>query len=199
MDHDTRLKLYSTRNSIAPSQSITSNSQSLFSLVAFAENQSWKTGILQRCIDFLVTNEFRQNASVYAIIDEQYQRLLRFKLETEVKGIPNCTCPGLVMVIRRIIELLGLRHSRDTSVFSNIPESIYEHIDMLKNLSMILTCKGSIIYKLSEVLSLWCGTRVIKCEDGYRIEVDEDVTVVLAYMQPFLERPAKLAILEEPM
>ena len=201
LDHDSRIKLYSERHNITPKETVTSDSPSLFSLVAFANKQSWKTGILQRCLDCLVFSKYRKNAEVYSIIDEEYRRLMRFKLETEIIGIPNYPNAGLIIMIRSILELLGLRNSRDTSIFRDIPESVGAIVTTIRHLSMItiLTDKGSLKDTLSEILFLWSGSKVINVENGYKLEIDPNVTKALSYMQPFLQRPKTLTILETHM
>jgi hypothetical protein len=201
LDRSGRLELYTKFHSITPSETITSTSMSLFSLVAFAEKQSWKTGILQRCIDRLVLPAFRNNSNVYAVIDEEYRRIMRFKIETESHESPTGSDSLLVIMIRRIINLLGLQHSRDTQIFTTIPDSIKQHLKFIRNPTMIPVLKESPSIKdtLSEILFLWCGSRIVDCDGGYKLQIDSNVTEGLSYMQQLLPRPKILSILETQM
>lgn len=201
LDRDSRLELYARYHSVTPDETLTSTSKSLFSLVAFAEKQSWKTGVLQRCIDCLVSPPYRQQPKVYAVIDEQYRRLMRFKHETENNQLPNGDDSTLIMIIRRIVESLGLKHSRDTTIFHNIPDIIQDCIQSIKESTLIPILKQdeSIKNILSEIFFLWCGSEIVDCEGGYKLEINSDLTEGLNYMQPLLERPDILYILEAPM
>lgn len=201
LNHDDRIKLYTTKYSITPDNTITSNSISLFSLVAFSDTQSWKTGILQRCFDSLVLPKFRNNPSVYSLCDEQYRKIMRFKYETETEtmGTPSIVNGILISFIRRITEMIELKHSRDTTIFFEIPNEIDPYLKFFEKDIPPHLLKESLQDRLSNVLSLWVGSTVMKCENGYRLELDCDVTEALGYMAPLLIKPKQLAILETPM
>lgn len=194
-----RLELYSTRHSITPENGITSDSPSLFSLVAFADQKKWKSGILQECIDRLVDPRYRNNPQVYSVIDEQYRRLLRFKIETENVFIENNDIKIRVLFIQRLISLLGLKNSHDTTIFPTIPESVGNVVRGLLNLISTCETSESLVQQLSNILTKWSGAAVRKVEGGYQLHIDETVAEGLTYMQPWLPRPKILAILETPM
>jgi len=204
LTRDQRIKLYNTKYSITPEKEITSNSNSLFSLVPLSQQLEWKSGILQRCIDRLVKLEFRGNSHVYALIDEEYRRLVRFKLETESSGKDFLNTRIFVLFIQRLISDLGLKNSRDTTPFIITP-------DKSSNIEKILKClnglfpeslfTGSITEQISNVLLLWCGSKLIKMDDEekYQLQLDENITEGLNYLQPWLPKPKVLDIIETPM
>ena len=194
-----RLELYSTRYSITPDNGITSTSHSLFSLVAFSDQQKWKTGILQECIDRLVKLEYRRNPRVYSVIDEQYRRLLRFKIETEATSIENDDIRIRTLFIRRLISLLGLKNSHDTTTFTTIPDAVTDVLHSLIKLFPTLCSDDTLINRLSHILTKWSGAAVVQFDRGYRLHVDATVTEGLTYMQPLLLRPSTLIILDAPM
>lgn len=199
LKHSDRLELYSKRYSITPEETITSTSKSLLSLVAFAEKQDWKTGILQRCVDALVLPEHRNNPEVYSVIDEEYRRLLRFKYETEYEGTPDITNGVLVSFVRRVISLFGLKHSHDTTLFAEIPDSIDSYLEEFKKTIPFYKIEGSRKDRISSILTLWTGAAIVDCEGCYKLEIEPNVSQALRYMAPLLKRPTTLAILETPM
>lgn len=192
LNKEDKLELYQTRHSITIEETCTSNSSSLFSLVAFSEKQTWKTGMLQRCIDCLVLPQYRRKPEVYFLLDEYYRKIMRFKLETEATNIVSSV---VAKYVREMMKLLGLQHSRDTTIFSTIPEGINIHLDNFKQIPSSETEND----RLSNFLSKWVGSKVVKCEGGYRLELDPNVTEALSYMTPLLIKPKTLAILETPM
>ena len=206
-----RLKLYSTRHSITPENTVTSDSHSLLSLVAFSDEKKWKTGILQECIDRLVKPEHRGNPVVYSAIDEQYRRILRFKVETEALDPEITGIKSEVLFIRRVLSSLGLKNSHDTTVFSTIPQSLALVLDSLDKLEPsshgvwpddldgLPSDSPSCLRQLSDLLTKWSGARVVEVDGGYQLRVDETVSEGLSYMQPWLQRPNTLTILEAPM
>lgn len=194
-----RLQLYSIRHSVTPAESVTSSSPSLFSLVAFAEAQNWKTGILQRCIDSLVLPQYRNNAEVYSIIDEEYRKLMRFKYETEFNGIPPIINGVLISFIQRVVLSLGLKNSHDTTFFATIPDSIESYLKYLKKTIPFYQIEGSLKDRLSSVFTLWSGSKIVDCEGGYKLEVDPNIIQGLNYLAPLLQRPTFLSILDTPM
>lgn len=197
--HSDRLELYSKRHSITPKETIISSSKSLFSLVAFAEKQDWKTGILQRCIDALVLPEYRNNPEVYSLIDEEYRRLLRFKYETEYEGTPDIINGVLVLFVRRLISLLGLKHSHDTTPFNDIPDSIDCYLEYFSKTIPFYKIQESRKDQISSILTLWTGATIVDCEGCYKLEIEHNVCKALRYMAPLLKRPTTLKILETPM
>jgi hypothetical protein len=199
LNRDHRCKLYATQHSITPTETVTATSNSLFSLVALAETQIWKTGILQRCIDCLVFLENRGRGEVYAVIDEEYRRLLRFKYETEYKGPLDTEDEIIIELVRKIIRCLGLKNSHDSTFFSEIPDEIDRYLIILSTRFPILSQTGSIKDRLTSLLSLWSGANIKECEGGYTLEVESNVLEALNYMQPLLEHPDILEILETPM
>lgn len=200
LKHSDRVDLYSTRHSITPEETVTSTSKSLFSLVAFSEKQNWKTGILQRCIDALVLPQYKSNAEVYSVIDEEYRKLLRFKYEIEYEGTPDIPNGVLVSFIRRVVSILGLQHSHDTTTFHEIPDSIDSYLDFFKKTIPFYKMEGSRKDRLSNILTLWSGAKIIEITDGgYKLEIEQNVLQGLSYMAPLLQRPKTLTILETPM
>jgi hypothetical protein len=199
LSREDRLSIYSTKHSITPDDSITSTSKSLFSLLAFGEKQSWKTGLLQRCINCLVYPKFFNNPQVQSVIDEEYRRIMRFKYETETTGIPPIQDGVLVDFIRRITSLLELKHSRDTTVFSSIPSSISQYLDFFVRVIPSFNKYDSLQEGLSLVLSIWSGSQVVKCDNCYKLELNATVTEALSYMIPLPVKPEKLALLDTPM
>lgn len=198
LDKD-RLKLYSTKHSISPTEIIRSESPSLFSILAFSsQQQKWKTGILQRCIDCLVKPEYRGQAEVYTTVDKVYRHLLRFKLETEGSQVSH-----LCDLIRQIIRSLGLKHSHDTTLFAAISEETFKLMEMAIELipTFVPQARGplSSTGRLSLLLNRWSGASLIMHRDQYCIQVDPDVERGLVYMDTFLPEPESLVILDTPM
>lgn len=191
-----RIKLYSKQYSITPSETITSNSNSLMSLISFAEKLEWKTGILQRCFDRLVYHSYRKNLEMYAYLDEYYRKVMRFKYETEYIGIPDIKDGILVEIIRKITSILGIQNTRDNTLFK-ITDDVNKYIELLrKNIELP---NGNTKNIISYILDMWCGSKLIENNDTYRIEPDNNITKVLLYMQSLLTRPKILEILETPM
>lgn len=183
-----RLKLYGTKHSITPELETTCESKSLFSLVALAESQKWKTGILQECIDRLVKLEFRHNPLVYSIIDEQYRRILRFKLETE--AIDICDQERIfVLFVRRLMSELGLQNTHDSTIFTTISPMAEKVLISLIKLLPAFPRGGSAKEKLSKFLTSWSGSKIIDVDEGFKIQVENDVIEGLKYMQTWFSRP----------
>lgn len=199
LDYDKRIELYDKRQSITCDKFLTANSKSLFVLLDFSKQQNWKTGILQECIDRLVKIEFRRNAHVYALIDEVFRQIIRFKIETEDFILKNEEIRSRVILIRKLLSTLGLKHSRDTSVFTVIPETI--DLIVVRLIELLPTCnsQGNRIEQLSFILKKWSGSSIIKIESGLQLKLDEKVTECLSYTQEWLQQPHKLQILDTPM
>lgn len=225
-----RLDLYNQRHTITPNDTITSVSDSLFSLVSFADHQSWKTGILQRCIDHLVNPKYRSrivepdqaplqepttdrsigetaillrlcDPKVYSVIDEEYRRIMRYKLETEKENLDDIRKDEVlhIIFIRRIISLLGLKSSHDTTPFPAIPIAVFDLLNNLITRIPSYTKKCSDREQLSDILTLWSGASVKEVENGFQLQLNSTVTEGLTYMQPWLPMPQSLVILETPM
>jgi hypothetical protein len=198
LNRSTRLELYSKRHEIAPQETITSTSKSLFSIVAFSEKSTWKTGILQRCVDCLVVSDAQRNAQVYSVIDEEYRRIMRFKYETE-HADPKIIPDGiLISVMKRMLSILGLKNSHDSTVFSEIPESIDTYLNYFMKACPSYKKEGSLKECLSKILTLWSGAKIVDYEGGYQLEVESSIIEGLGYMAPLLSRPVILEILETP-
>lgn len=198
LNHKDRLELYQKSHSITPSSTISCDSNSLFSLLSFAEHQSWKTGILQKCIDCIVKIEYRNNPEVYALIDEQYRAVMRFKLESEICNNKLSHHDNLLLIfVKRILLLLGLSNSHDTKLFS-IPLEI-ENIFINMEKFIIIRFTGCLIERLSQFLILWSGASIKSKGDKYCLEVDPDVIKALNYTQDLLPRPDVLEILDTPL
>lgn len=199
LERQDRLDLYAKKHSITPSQTIASTSKSLFSLVEFSKFQNWKTGILQECIDRLVFTQFRKNKQVYAVIDEEYRRLMRFKYETELKGPLNIKNDTLISSIHRIMSSLGLKNTRDTTIFPIIPDIIDHYLNIVIERLTAHKIEGSLRQKLSQIIFIWSGSNLIESEGGFKLELNPTVSEGLSYMQPLLYCPEMLTILETPM
>lgn len=199
IDRAQRLELYSQRHSITPIESVTSESDSLFTLVAFAEKQTWKTGILQRCVDCLVKQEHRGKPEVYSVIDEEYRRLMRFKLETEIDRSIDPGITARLLFIRRVVQLLGLKNTHDTTPFTTIPISVGDVLTILAKMIPSHTRKETVKDQLSDILTLWSGASVKEVEGGFQLEVEPNILQGLEYMQPLLTRPEVLVVLDTPM
>jgi len=196
IDREDRLKLYSTKHSITPSDTITVESKALIALVSFSEKLAWKTGILQRCINSLVHSDYFNDAYVHSIIDEHYRQVMRFKYETEASDVSSMI---LVVYIRQLTTELGIKHTRDTTSFSEIPISIENVLSNIRQIVPSLGTYNTLRDNLSAVLFLWIGSIVVECSDGYQLELDPIVTKALSHMVSLLIRPDKLAILDTPM
>ncbi|MCJ7637527.1 MAG: hypothetical protein MUO21_08570 [Nitrososphaeraceae archaeon] len=199
---DQRVELYQTQYSITPNDLDNPISNSLFSLVAASNQQTWKTGILQRCIDRLVKYEYRSNPIVYGCIDYNYRRIMRFKLETSSVNFDNCVYHDdrtLLLFIRRIIKILGLKHSHDPTVFKIIPDSIVGYLTIINNLLNKYKIEGSVENQLSTILTLWSGSSLNIVDGGFQIKVDPLIEKGLEYLNPLLIRPKNLIILEASM
>lgn len=196
LNYEQRLELYSERHNISP-ENIDDNS--LDSLIKFSQNQQkWKTGILQKCINCLVYVNYRNNPKVYTMIDLHYRKVMRFKYETENKEISELKNIALVDFIRKITVGLGIQHTRDTKIFKNIPDSINSYLTYLKTKIPKLQDLESLSL-LSELFNLWCGSKIITVDGGYQIQIDDNITQCLTYLQPLLKQPKYLKILEAPM
>lgn len=199
LNHQDRMKIYSVKQSITPKETVVSNSDSLFSLTAFSGALTWKTGILQRCIDCLVMPEYRGKPEVYSIIDQEYRRLMRFKLETETDGFFDVENGIWASFIKRIVNVLGLKNSHDTTVFKTIPQDISSYLNFFAKVAPAIVSLTSVKDDLSRLLTMWSGASIVECEDGFQLKVDPDVLQGLSYMQPLLPIPKNLVILDTPM
>lgn len=199
-----RLELYSREHDITANEKVTSTSSSLLSLVALSKAQTWKTGVLQRCIDCLVFPEHRGKAKVYAAIDEEYRRVMRYKCETEMKDdtnfssfIPNWE---FVVLVQHLTAALGLKHSHDKTAFNIDVAKIEPYLKVLRMYVSDRQGLTTVPRQLSAVLTAWSGAKLVgRKHGGYRLEVDPNVEKALNYMRPLLPRPAMLKILETPM
>jgi hypothetical protein len=192
-DND-RVHLYSTKHSITPTQTVTVESSSLFSLVALSEQQKWKTGVLQRCIDCLVKPEYRGRVEVYATIDKHYRHLMRFQLETQdVIQFP------LLDLIKQLTQSLGLVHTHDSTPFVSISDSSVELIRKAIQLIPTFDLSGSLIEQLGQLLARWSGARLVCHDDRYQIDVDADINRGRNYLDLMLPKPESLLILETPI
>jgi hypothetical protein len=199
LDINHRIQLYSKQYSITPEQTITSASDSLFSLLDLSKQLSWKTGILQRCIDSLVYPQYRKNPKVYSCIDLQYRRVMRFKYETEFLGIPLISDGILVEFIRKITSSIGLKHSRDNTSFIIINDNVSHYINFIETTYPVFYIQGDIKDKLSYILCLWIGSTIIEINHSYKLELNDDVTEALSYTTSLLVKPEKLVIIDAPM
>jgi hypothetical protein len=190
---DDQIELYKVRESITISNIVASKSKSLFSLVAFSKNQKWKTGIMQECIDRLVKLENRANPNVYAIIDENYRKIMRFKFETETSG------NNFTNYLHKILLSLNLTNSHDNTIIPEIPESIISKLKTLTDLITIDIPQGSVHEQLSAILFIWSGAIMNKVSLGYQITVNSNVLEGLSYMQEWLPIPDHLEILKAHM
>jgi len=201
LDRTKRLELYGTQRNITPASTVVATSDSLFSIVSLSEQQIWKTGILQRCIDRLVKKEYRKQPHVYSVIDEEYRRIMRFMIE--VAGIfhhPNRTDDAAIFHsgVINIIKLLGLKNSHDTAIFSTISPKLHIIICLI-NKSIIPLDDDQVVSELSKILTKWSGSSVKKVHHGYQLVVEPNVLEGVSYMQPLLESPDSLVILDAPM
>lgn len=196
LSYQDRINLYSECHSISPTEMIKSTSSSLMSFVLFSNNQKWKTGILQRVIDCIVKPECRGDPQVYAVIDEYYRKLLRFKFESE-----GPTDSPLFESIRLITKCLGLKHSHDDTLFYHIPKEIQGHIDLILNDNPGFKSypKGCLKDKLSAIFYVWSGSYITECEAGYTLKVEPDIILGLSYMQPLLLKPQSVIIIDSKL
>lgn len=195
LNFEERTQLYSERHTITPNEEITSTSSSLFSLISFSQNLQWKTGILQRCIDCLIFPEYRGKGKIYATIDKNYRRIMRFKLETN----HNSKFPDSIYTkkIRKIVSLLGLNHSHDEKKISCVFDpSIEKYVDFFENILPLIANKN-ITDKISDILFIWSGSRLVNFEDGFKLEIDPNVLEGLNYIDSIPDHPGYLSILEE--
>lgn len=189
-----RLQLYAVKHSISPTETVRAESPSLFSLLALSSQQKWKTGILQRCIDCLVSPEHRGIATVYATIDKHYRYLLRFKLETEGKEVsPLC------QLIRDITRSLGLRHSHDSIPFTAVPPATLELMAAAMDFMPIVPPSGSDFERLAALFKSWSGGILISTEGYYQITVPSELQLGESYLDRLLPVPSSLIILEAPL
>ena len=149
--------------------------------------QTWKTGILQRCFRCLL-KEGSFLPRICSLLDEQYRRIMRWKLETETNN-PN----NLVVIINKITKLLGLRHSRDTTPFTAVPDEVNILVEEFAKLC------GKPNISLDELLNLWVNSRLVTKDGLFQLEINTDITEVLPHMVPLLIVPNKLFIVDEPL
>jgi len=197
INYQERIELYSKHHDITPD-----NTEDIFlsSLIDFSKRQNnWKTGILQRCIDNLVKSDYRKNPKVYALIDVNYNKIMRFKHETECENLLQLTDGNIIHNMRKITSILGIKNTRDTKIFNKISHKIKTYLDYFKNKIPKLKEYNSDKSLLSELFFLWCGSKIIDVDDGYQLKLNEDITECLTYMQPLLKQPKYLEILEKPM
>lgn len=194
IDRCDRMELYSVQHSITPKETIVSKSESLFSLVEFSKVQSWKTGILQRCIDNLVLPQYRKDPLVYCIIDEEYRRLMRFKLETECND--DIADRHIILFIRKITSLLQLQNTHDTTSFTNIPDEVEKVLNILSKMIPRISKSGTLLQRLDNLFYMWSGAHIKVTDDKYHIEVDPNVVQGLKYLQPWLSKPSSIVVME---
>jgi hypothetical protein len=212
-----RMRLYSVKHSITPSETLVSNSDSLFALTEFAGKLSWKTGVLMRCIDRLVLPQYRGDPKVYATIDKEYRRLMRFKIEIEGDGsfdsVKAHSTPIIFnLVMKFILIKLGLKNSHDTQTIFNLPDLVGE-LDNMAMLVPAIRSTASTEDRLRQLLKMWSGAILTELPDPstmksgavnlkpkrFKIEVEPDVIIGLSYMQPFLHFPTHLSIIDDPL
>ena len=203
MNYDQKVKLYRVRHDIGPTETVTATSDSLFSLMAFAEHNRFKTGLLQRCIDVLVKPEYRGKAEVYADIDEHYRQIMRYKLETETEcKFPTYNHGAEIPLARRLVSALGLKSSCDTTTVFTIPKGISD-VNKWASFFVQALCGNKqitgAVKSVAEFFRVWSGAKMVECEGGYRLEVDPGMTRAISYMLPLPSKPAVLQILDTPM
>lgn len=200
LNRDDRVNLYKIYHSITPKNFLTSNSSSLFSLVAFSKHQDWKTGILQRCINSLIKPEYRGESTVLAIIDEQYRRIMRFMIETnENSSAADCLMTdsdkNIISQLRLVIRKIGLKNSLDTTIFQSIPDDLFD----LGKRKFEITKDETLESAITDILYNWNGSTLKTVEGGFQIQPNPDVLKGLSYMQLWLTVPDTLSILDAPM
>jgi hypothetical protein len=195
LDYEKRVELYSVRHSITPTtEEIMKDQLSL--LKTFGKNLFdknlfyWKNGILQRCIDSLVLLEYRGNPEMYATIDIEYRKIMRFKVETENIELNDPKTEILRILINKIVGIIGIRNTHDEtsimkkfvgeSVFSNANEILENYIDKIETIFPKMKKDGNIIQKISNIFYMWSGSKI---NDLNVIEVDPMVKKGLAFMK----------------
>lgn len=177
------IELYSTYHDISQDETHSSDSESLMTFVVFAETLTWKTGILQRCIDCLLLPKYRSKAISCYMVDKYYYRLMRYKLETEQPEHPN------VLAIHKILKILKLKSTHDTTKFrvSAIPKTS-EYVEELCNeFNIALTNPYE---NIKNLFFVWSGGLIEHINvDNFKIAVDPNITLALSYMQPMLQVP----------
>lgn len=198
LNYEQRCKLYSTKHSITPDNI---EEDPLDSLINFSKRQqSWKTGVLQKCIDCLLQLHVRGNPKICALLDINYNKVMRFKYETEGNINNPINDFGMFRIIRKITSYLGLKHTRDITVFKEIPDTISFDLNYIKTeVPKLSNNNDTVVETLSKLFMLWCGSKLISTDDGYRLELDNDVTTCLNSMQPLLPYPKYLEIIEAAM
>lgn len=191
-----KIELYSTVHPITPDQKITITGESILNLLNLIPAQNWKNGILQRCIDFLVSPQYRGNSKVYAIIDQNYRRIMRFKCETEMLPMDK---PILVKIINKITAILGLKHSHDTAIFNNIPYTVNKYCESFSQHTVNKITSASLMDYVSKILTIWSGSKIIQVTGGYQLQVEPDILEGVSYMNNYLPKPRQITLLESPL
>lgn len=178
---DDRKELYTTRKSITKESIVNFDKFSINFLLESSRADVWKNGVLQECIDRLVKKKFQRKPEVYAIIDENYRKILRFKLELKR---PVLNDHMITQTIRTLTSSLGLQHTRDQSYFETIGQVSTKTIDIL---SEMVGLKDLVSYfdKLDKILEIWSGSRLKHHESGsgYYLVVDDKVGTGVSYLK----------------
>jgi len=131
------------------------------------------------------------SGEVYATIDENYRKIMRFQAETNINlGFFDDI---YVSQIHKLTALLGLEHSHSAKKFI-LQSEVEESISFFEKL-----CPGtkSPIDKISEILFKWSGATIISIEDGYQLKVDPDILRGQTYIHHIPHHPGHLSILDE--
>lgn len=176
-----REQLYRHPLSITCETTTSSSSPSLFSLVVFAQANTWKSGILQRCVDCLVQPQHRSKPAVYAVLDHYYWHIMRVHLERtpDILTQPSTLSvemKGSIHAVQTLVSKLGLRDSVDTTTFTLPSDTRVEDI--------------------RKIIGAWSGSEIVPVEGGYRLRPQANVLRGLSYLQPWLPLPAHLTVME---
>ena len=198
LNYEQRCELYSIKHSITPDNI---EEDPLNSLLDFSKRQqSWKTGVLQKCIDCLLQLRERGNSKICALLDINYNKVMRFKYETEGDINNPIEDSGMFRLIRKITSGLGLKHTRDIALFKEIPDTILFELNYIKTqIPKLSNNNDTVVETLSKLFTLWCGSKLVSTNDGYQLEPDDNITTCLSYMQPLLPYPKYLEIIDASM
>lgn len=187
------VKLYSKRHDITPQELVNESKESGFLNLVKNKNLEYKTGILQRCFDCILKPQYRGNAEIYALMDQNYRKVMRFKVETEDKNNKNV----ITLFIRKLLNELGLKHSQDPTPFT-FEENNYVD-NLIENINKPIS-NGTSIEKLSSILYYWSGSKITSLnDDKYQLEMDSDIEKCLSCCNPLLSKPDKLHILDDEL
>lgn len=177
------IELYSKHHDISQGETHTSDNESLMTLVVFSETFTWKTGILQRCIDCLLLPQHRCKAISYYMVDKYYYQLMRYKLETEYPDHPN------VMLMHKILNILKLKSTHDTTVFElSSGNDLSEYIEELCY-EFKIPVKGT-CENIKNLFKFWSNAEIVEVDfNTFRIVLDSNICLALLYMQPMLQAP----------